>query len=57
MPSLSKVTKATTTSNSLRATIPEDVVKDLGIMPGDVLIWSVEEQRGKKIVSVEKWKK
>lgn len=57
MASLSRVTKATTTSKSLRSTIPEDIVNELGVKPGDVLIWSLEEQRGKKFVSVEKWKK
>jgi hypothetical protein len=37
----SHITKATTTSNSLRTTIPEDVVKDMKISEGDVLDWEV----------------
>ena len=57
MASLSRVAKATTTSKSLRATIPEDIVNDLGVKAGDVLIWTVEERKGKKIVSIEKWEK
>ena len=57
MASLSRVAKATTTSKSLRATIPEDIVNNLGVKPGDVLIWTVEERKGKKIVSIEKWEK
>jgi hypothetical protein len=37
----SHITKATTTSNSLRTTIPEDVVKDMKLSEGDVLDWEV----------------
>jgi len=57
MASLSRVAKATTTSKSLRATIPEDIVHELGVKVGDVLIWSVEEHKGKKTVNIEKWEK
>lgn len=55
--SLSKVAKANNNSKSLRATIPEDVVKELKINAGDVLIWSTEERKGKKVAFVEKWEK
>ena len=55
--SLSKVARANTNSKSLRATIPEEIVSKLGISAGDLLIWSNEEKKGKKIVMIEKWDK
>ena len=57
MASLSKVARAASNSKSVRATIPEDVVDELGIKAGDVLIWSLEERKGKKTVSIERWEK
>jgi len=53
----SKVAKANTNSKSLRATIPEDVVEELKVKPGDLLIWSTEERKGKRIATVERWEK
>lgn len=49
----SKVQKANT-SNSVRTTLPNEIVKELNINIGDILIWNVEEQKGKKIVMVKK---
>ena len=53
--SLTKVTKAATNSKSLRTTIPEDIVSELKISRGDLLIWSNEEKKGKKTITIEKW--
>jgi antitoxin component of MazEF toxin-antitoxin module len=52
----SHITKATTTSNSLRTTIPEDVVKNMGLNIGDVLDWEVHAagEKGKKYAKVRK---
>jgi len=50
----SKVSKATTTSVSLRTTIPEHIVETLGIHVGDVLDWTVEEKKGKKVTVVRR---
>jgi bifunctional DNA-binding transcriptional regulator/antitoxin component of YhaV-PrlF toxin-antitoxin module len=55
MPELSKVAKASTNSKSLRATIPEKIVDELQLSPSDVLVWSIEERKGKKSVIVQKW--
>jgi hypothetical protein len=49
----SKVQKANT-SNSVRTTLPNDIVKELDIGIGDLLIWNVEDQNGKKIVKMKK---
>lgn len=49
----SKVQKANT-SNSVRTTLPNEIVKELNIGIGDLLIWNVEEQRGKKIIIIKK---
>ena len=55
MPEISKIAKATTNSKSLRATIPEKIVDELKLNAGDLLVWSLEERKGKKTVSVQKW--
>ncbi len=49
----SKVAKANTTK-SLRTTIPTDVVKEVDLKEGDLLIWSVDQQKGKKVVVIKK---
>jgi hypothetical protein len=46
---------ATTTSNSLRTTIPEDIAKDMDLNIGDILDWEVHSsEKGKKYVKVRK---
>jgi antitoxin component of MazEF toxin-antitoxin module len=51
----SHITKATTTSNSLRTTIPEDVVKEMHLEIGDILDWDViQTEKGKKHAKVRK---
>jgi len=49
----SKVQKANT-SNSVRTTLPNEIVKELDIGIGDLLIWNVEDQHGKKIIIIKK---
>ncbi len=50
----STVAKATSDSDSLRATIPKDVALDLQLAPGDVLDWETISEKGKKFVKVRK---
>jgi hypothetical protein len=51
----SHITKATTTSSSLRTTIPEDVVKNMKLNEGDVLDWEVNStDKGKSYAKVRK---
>ena len=49
----SKVQKANT-SNSVRTTLPNEIVKELDIGVGDLLIWNVQNQDGKKIITIKK---
>jgi bifunctional DNA-binding transcriptional regulator/antitoxin component of YhaV-PrlF toxin-antitoxin module len=49
----SKVTKANTT-NSVRTTIPSEIVKEIDLRVGDLLIWSIDQQKGKKTISIKK---
>jgi hypothetical protein len=48
------VSKATTTSASLRATIPEDIVKELSLQVGDALDWETLTDKGKKYARIRK---
>ena len=51
----SHITKATTTSKSLRTTIPEDVVREMRLEIGDILDWDViQTEKGKKHAKVRK---
>jgi hypothetical protein len=51
----SHITRATTNSNSLRTTIPEDIVHDMKLQIGDVLDWEVvSPEKGKKHAKVRK---
>ena len=49
----SKVAKANTT-NSIRTTIPSDIVREVDLKVGDLLIWSVDQQKGKKTITIKK---
>jgi len=49
----SKVTKANT-GNSLRATIPLEIVKELDIEAGDLLVWSFDVKKGNKTINIKK---
>ena len=48
------VSKATTTSESLRATIPGDIVKELSLQVGDALDWDITTDKGKKYARIRK---
>ncbi|MEO9294238.1 MAG: AbrB/MazE/SpoVT family DNA-binding domain-containing protein [Nitrososphaera sp.] len=52
-----KVVRAATNSESLRATVPKEIVEALKLKEGDLIIWSVDEERkdGKKVASVQKF--
>jgi bifunctional DNA-binding transcriptional regulator/antitoxin component of YhaV-PrlF toxin-antitoxin module len=51
----SHITKATTTSKSLRTTIPEDIAKNMDLEIGDILDWEVHTtEKGKKLAKVRK---
>jgi len=52
-----KVVRAATNSESLRATVPKEIVEALKLKEGDLIIWSVDEDRkdGKKVAAVQKW--
>lgn len=49
----SKVAKANN-ANSLRTTIPNEIVKEIDLTVGDILIWAVDQQKGKKFVIINK---
>jgi bifunctional DNA-binding transcriptional regulator/antitoxin component of YhaV-PrlF toxin-antitoxin module len=50
----SAVAKASSNSRSVRATIPEEIVKQMGLEAGDVLDWEVEERKSRKVAIVRK---
>ena len=49
----SKVQKANT-SNSVRTTLPYEIVKELNIGVGDLLIWDIQNQNDRKIITIKK---
>lgn len=49
-----KVSKANTNSPSVRTTIPEGIVKDLGLKVGDTIVWYSSIADGKVRVEVRK---
>ena len=49
-----KLAKANTNSPSLRTTVPEGIVKDLGLKVGDSIVWRAMIVEGKLRVMVEK---
>jgi bifunctional DNA-binding transcriptional regulator/antitoxin component of YhaV-PrlF toxin-antitoxin module len=50
----STVAKATTNSSSLRATIPEAIVKELKLEAGDILDWQVVTEKGRKYAKIRR---
>jgi hypothetical protein len=52
--SKSSVHSARAGTPSVRCTIPEDIVTQLGLNVGDVLDWSVVEEKGKKFAKFRK---
>jgi bifunctional DNA-binding transcriptional regulator/antitoxin component of YhaV-PrlF toxin-antitoxin module len=54
MVATSKVVKASSRSPSARSTIPEDIVRELGIKTGDVLEWTIAQKNDKKGAFIRK---
>ncbi len=52
MGEITVLTKATTTSNSLRTTVPSGVAKQLRLREGGKLDWEIKAEDGKLIVVV-----
>jgi len=50
----STVAKANSNSPSVRATIPEEVAKDMQLSVGDVLDWETEIRKNRKVMVVKK---
>ncbi|HXQ91947.1 MAG TPA: AbrB family transcriptional regulator [Nitrososphaerales archaeon] len=50
----STVAKASSNSPSLRATIPEEIVKEMKLSVGDILDWETEERKNRKLMVVKK---
>jgi hypothetical protein len=50
----STVMKVRKDTPSVRTTIPQDIVSDLGLDVGDVLDWSIVEEKGKKYAKFRK---
>lgn len=53
---ITKLTKANTRSNSLRATIPNNIVKELGLQESDFLEWDIFEDSNGKYAKIKKVK-
>lgn len=52
MGEITVLTKATTTSNSLRTTVPSGIVKQLKLTEGDKLEWEIRAENGKLVLVV-----
>lgn len=50
----STVAKANSNSPSVRATIPEEVVKEMKLSIGDILDWETEIRKNRKVMVVKK---
>jgi hypothetical protein len=50
----STVAKASSNSPSVRATIPEEIVKEMQLSVGDVLDWEIEKRTNRKVMVVKK---
>jgi len=48
------VARASSNSTSVRATVPEEIVKLMDLKVGDVLDWEVEERKNRKVAIVRK---
>jgi len=47
-----KVTKAASKSDSLRTTIPKGIVRQFGIVRGDLLDWKIKADNGDLIIII-----
>ena len=53
---ITKLTKANTQSNSLRATIPNNIVKELGLQESDFIEWDIFEEGNEQYAKIKKLK-
>ena len=53
---ITRLTKANTRSNSLRATIPNNIVKELGLQESDFIEWDVFEEGNEQYAKIKKVK-
>jgi antitoxin component of MazEF toxin-antitoxin module len=53
---ITKLTKANTRSNSLRATIPNNIVKELGLQESDFIEWDIFEEGNEQYAKIKKLK-
>ena len=50
----STVARASSNSPSVRATIPEEVAKEMQLSVGDVLDWGIELRKNRKVMVVRR---
>jgi bifunctional DNA-binding transcriptional regulator/antitoxin component of YhaV-PrlF toxin-antitoxin module len=50
----STVARASSNSPSVRATIPEEVAKEMQLSIGDVLDWEIELRKNRKVMVVKR---
>lgn len=50
----STVARASSNSPSVRATIPEEVAKEMQLVVGDVLDWEIEQRKNRKVMVVKR---
>ncbi len=50
----SSVARASSNSTSVRATVPEEIAREMGLSIGDVLDWEIEERKSRKVAIVKK---
>ncbi|HKM77059.1 MAG TPA: hypothetical protein VJZ32_11650 [Candidatus Bathyarchaeia archaeon] len=50
----STVAKASSNSPSVRATIPEEIAKEMHLSVGDILDWEIEERKTRKVMVVKR---
>jgi bifunctional DNA-binding transcriptional regulator/antitoxin component of YhaV-PrlF toxin-antitoxin module len=53
MGEITVLSKATTTSNSLRTTVPSGIVKQFGLEEGTKLDWEIRAENGKLLIVVK----
>jgi len=50
----STVARASSNSPSVRATIPEEIAKEMQLSVGDILDWEIEERKNRRVMIVKK---
>ena len=49
-----RIQRASTISDSVRSTLPNDIVGELGLEVGDVIAWDIVSEKGKKYARLRK---